>query len=143
MLQQSFVTQIADINTIQYDRLGAIRVEGDKLYKYVKFTGTNAAAAGDTVCYTDNTLTAVDKANASVGAGVVQGAVAAGSVQYGWIQIQGRCVINTLTSGANGNSLTSTGAGAGALIVAAAVTNQIVAVCVDSVNKVVDLEYPW
>jgi hypothetical protein len=146
MLQQQFVTPINDNSATQYEAvLGAIRIEGNRVYKYVKFTGTTAGSPGDSACYvlTDDSMTTVDFANSAIGAGISVGTVASGAVSYGWVQVDGPCTINTLSSGANGNQLTTTGASAKALKVVAAYTDQIAAVCFDATNKVVDLEFPW
>lgn len=146
MLKQTFQTALTDVWATQYDALGDIRVENGKVYKYVKFTGTTAFAAGDALCYTDNTCQIVDAANAAVGAGIAVAAVAAGTVQYGWIQIGGLCTLNQAiggTSPAAGNVLTNTAAAAKVLTKAAAVTDDAVAVAVDIANKIVQLVYPW
>lgn len=145
MLKQSFQTALTDVWATQYDALGDIRIENGKVYKYVKFSGTTAFAAGDALCYTDNTCTIVDAANAAVGAGIAVAANAA-LTGFGWIQIGGLATLNQAIGGttpAAGNVLTNTAAAAKVLTKAAAVTDDSVAVAVDIANKIVQLTYPW
>lgn len=140
-----FTTALTDIDTVPQEYLKAIREEYNASYIYVRFSGTTAVAAGDPVCYviTDTTFSTVDQANSVNGAGVAMAAHAAGSVTYGWIQVAGLSIpITTLTSGTAGQAVTSTGAGNGALIVAAAVTNQIVGWVANVAARTIFLNYP-
>lgn len=148
MLQQVFQTALTDVFSTQYDALGAIRIENSKVYKYVKFSGTTTVAAGDVMCYvvSDTSLQTVDGANSAVGAGMAMAAVASGTVQYGWIQIEGVATLNQGiggTSPAAGNQVTTTSASAGTVTKAAAVTDQIVGVVVVVASKIVDLQFPY
>jgi len=130
------------------EQLGTTREENQNSYKYVQFSGTTAASAGDFVCYvakgSDGNAFIVDKANTNLGAGVAMGAIASGSVQYGWIQIKGMATLNTaFTTGADNNTMTSVGATAGTIAVAAAVTNAMVGVAYDVAGKKVLLDCPY
>ena len=145
-IKKVFVTPLADSgSTSDKEGVGCLRFEGNKVYKWVKFTGTNAVAAGDAVCYvlTDLALTTVDKANTAVGAGVALAAHAAGTVEYGWIQIKGVYAgVTSVGAAATGNTITTTGSTAGNFKVAAAVTDCPMGVVADSGTKVVDLDCP-
>ena len=142
MLQHTFLTSLTDVWSTQYDRLGAIRVENDKTYKYVKFTGTTTIAVGDVVCYvaSDTTCQTVDGANTAVGAGVALAAVASGTVQYGWIQVSGVATLSTALAGtpAVGDELTTNGAAAPAVTKKTTNANaESFAVTVHVANKIV------
>jgi hypothetical protein len=99
-LAQSFKAQITDIDITPMEPLGIIRYTDNGVYKYVKFSGTTANAANDPVGYvvSDLTLQTVDGAvGTNYGAGIAQGAVVSGTVQYGWIQIGGVALANNTT----------------------------------------------
>jgi len=92
-----FTTALTDIDTTAQEPLGAIRDDVNHTYKYVKFSGTTAVAAGDFVAYvtTDANYQTVDGAATILGAGVAVAAHASGSVTYGWMQIKGVAVTTT------------------------------------------------
>jgi hypothetical protein len=158
---QGFVSALTDIDTYARDMVGSIRRELNGIYKYVQFgssiaTGPTAAIpAGSTVCYvlpagnaTLQRMMLCDSANSALGAGVAQGSVPAGQgLQFGWIQIRGTATLGAaLQSGAVGNNLSTTGAVALGMKVAAAVTDQIVAEAVDlttAAAPVVLLNFPY
>ena len=131
---ESFKSALGDVDITSIEPLGTIRYERNSVYKYVKFSGTTAVAIGDALCYviSDLNMQTVDAANSAIGAGIACAVVAAGTVQYGWMQIEGVAILSTTTGAAAGNQLTNTGASAHALAVAAAVTNQIVGVLVST-----------
>jgi hypothetical protein len=116
-----------------------LREDDNKVYKYVKFTGTTAIDAGDFLCYvtyaTDPTLTVVDGANGGslVGAGVALATVASGAVAYGWIQIRGVSVLEEAfaNSPSIGDALTHDGQAAGVLSTVSDADSQTVAICMD------------
>lgn len=149
MLKQTFVTPLTSVLPVaqaQQDTPGDLRIEGGKVYKYVTFSGTNAVAAGDVVCYTDTTELIVDHANAAVGAGVAMAAVASGSQQNGWILIEGKVTLSSGVGGttpANGNQVTTTAATAGTVTKAAAVTDQVVGTIIDVTNHVILAQFPY
>lgn len=127
--KQIFKSQLTDVDTSAMEPLGTIRFELNGVFKYVKFAGTNAVAAGDAVCYvaTDTNCQTVDGAQTNLAAGLAMAAVAtAGGVQYGWIQIKGVQQVNTswTVPGAVGNALTSVGAAYPALAASAAAASQ-------------------
>jgi hypothetical protein len=141
-----FTTALTDIDTAPQEYMGAIRDDYKTSYKYVKFSGTNAVAAGDPVCYviSDTTFVTVDQANSVNGAGIAMAAHASGSITYGWIQIKGLSgAITTLTSGTAGQSVTNTSASAAALKVTAAVTDQTVGTVANAGAKTIQLDYPY
>jgi hypothetical protein len=142
---QGFTTALTDIDTTPQEYLGVIREEYKASYKYVRFSGTLAVAAGDPCCYviTDTTFVTVDGTNSVNGAGIATAAHPAGSVSYGWIQVAGLSnPITTLTSGTAGQPVTNTGAGNAALVVAAAITNQVVGVVANAAARTIMLSYP-
>lgn len=147
--KQTFVTGLADYNTVNRDGLGTIRAENNAVYKYVQFTGTTAVNVGDAVCYvvaaSDGQAQIVDNANTAIGAGVSMVAVPTGTVAYGWIQIKGLAILARAFGGppVAGNSLTSIGAAIGVLQVASVLTNSLVAVCYDVTNRKALLDYPY
>lgn len=115
-----FVTALTEVTTTQKETLGKIRVEGNKVYKYVQIlntTATVAAVAGDIVAYfaatghsTNRVVTDKTDADAApVAAGAVQAAVAGvlAVAEYGWIQIKGPATLNTAIGGtpADGDQL--------------------------------------
>lgn len=134
MTAQSWKSAIGDQDATAQELLGSIREDDNKVYKYVKYSGTTATVAADFMCYvvTDETCTTVDKANSVLGAGVaITTNAATGTAYYGWIQIRGVATLSSaLTAGAAGNALTSIGSSAGKLDVSGAVTDQIAAICV-------------
>lgn len=152
-MKKIWSTRLTDFHTTDKEGIGAIRFEGAKIYKYVKYnsgTGTIAAVAGN-VCYYhgDDSYTATvcevtsdlsDSAN--LGAGVLMSAIPNGS--FGWIQIKGIATIApALTAGADGNALTAVGATDGTLDVAALVTDHICAIALDASAKIILCDFPW
>jgi hypothetical protein len=141
---------ITDVSTTAKFKLGTIA--GDigangpqKTYKYIQYrvnSGTNGVA-GEVAYYTANDgyetsyVTSDVSASSSIGAGVLQAAMA--STTYGWVQISGPATLSiALTAGADGNALTAPGATDGTLDVASAVTDAICAFAADaSANKIV------
>lgn len=128
---------------------------GGKIYKFVKFNngvGNVAAVVGNMAYYyavsgasagqiTEVTMDVTD--SGGIGAGMFMSVPADG--EYCWIQIKGPATLTTaLTSGADGNALTATGAGAdGTLAVSGAVTDTVCAYAVDATAKIVFLDCPF
>jgi hypothetical protein len=141
---------ITDVSTTAKFKLGTIA--GDigangpqKTYKYVNFfvnSGGNGVA-GQVAYYSVNNgyeqsaVTSDVSVSSTVGAGVLQAAMA--SATYGWVQIKGPATLSiALTAGADGNALTAPGATDGTLDVASAVTDAICAYAADvSAKKIV------
>lgn len=152
-VKKVFATRLADVSDTDKEGIGVIRIEGEKVYKWVTYntgTGTVAAVAGNTCVYHgDDAVVASTSADVTsditdgvVTAGVLQAAPTTG--QFCWIQIKGVAVLTTaLTAGADGNALTSVGAGDGTLDVSAAVTDHVAAVAIDASAKIVMLDCPW
>lgn len=142
---QSFKAALTDNDSTAQELLGTIRYDENGVYKYVKFSGTNAGAIGDFLCYvvSDVSNQTVDKANSVLGAGVLMGTVASGSVSYGWIKIAGLATLNVaLDSGDDGGALTNNGATAGTLKAIDATAEPQVAIAVDASAKIVALMCP-
>jgi hypothetical protein len=147
MSAQSWHAALTDVDTTAQVTLGMLREDDNKVYKYVKFSGTTAIDAGDFLCYltyaTNPLLQIVDGANGGslVGAGVALADVASGAVAYGWIQIRGVAVLEEAlaNSPAIGDALTHDGQSAGVLSTVSDVDSQVVAICVDATSKTVVL----
>lgn len=146
-IKKVFATRLDRVYDQDREGLGTIRFEGGNVYKWVKIVATANISAGDALCYnlTDTNLQTVDRANSAVGAGIAMAAVASGATKFGWIQTRGLATLaNTIagTSPAAGNAVTNTGAAAGVVTKAAAVTDCIVGYIVHAANKIVALSYP-
>ena len=146
MTAQSWKSALTDEDSSAQETLGTIREGDNKVYKYVKFSGTTAQTAGDFVCYvvTDETLQTVDKAASVLPAGVAMITHSGtGTAYYGWIQIRGVATLNVaLDAGADGDALTNDGATAGTLTVIDAHAEPQVAIALDISDKQVILMCP-
>lgn len=116
---------VGDVDIIG-DKIGDVRIEGNKLYKCVKFfndTATLASVAGDVVNYhaeTGHVTNTVSGVVAEAGtqrlcAGVQVAAAIAGVenvAYYGWVQVTGSVTLNTDIGGSagDGDPLTTDGA---------------------------------
>ena len=156
-IKRIFATALTETNTLDLEGVGAIRFEGNKVYKWVKFNngaGDVASIAGDVAYYYgvsgdavtggyENNEVTMDRTDAFLAAGVFQAIIADGS--FGWIQIKGPATLTqALTAGADGNKLTHVGASAdGALDVAAAVTDGHVAIATDASAKKIVCDFPF
>lgn len=145
-MKKVFVTALADVRDADVEGVGVVRQEGSQRFKWCKFSGANAVAAGDAVCYdvTDQNADTVDLANTGVGAGVAVAAHAAAKVSYGWVQTRGRCVLRSAFGGAVavGSVLTNVGAAAGIMQLTAAATSPPNGVVLHVANKVALLTFP-
>ena len=154
-MKKVFQTKLTDTSATDLEGIGVLRFEGAKVYKWVSYnagTGTVAAVAGNTVVYHgDNAVVAdsaadvtMDFTDGVICAGVLQAIIADG--EFGWIQIKGVAVLTTaLTAGADGDQLTTVGAGDGTLdvVITGAVNGNIAAYAVDASAKIVLLDCPW
>jgi len=154
-MKKVWSTRLTDTSITDKEGIGAIRFEGAKIYKYVKYnsgSGPVAAVAGNMAYYHgDDAYTATaaevtsdltDAAAAPIAAGMLMAVIATGS--YGWVQIKGVATLTTaLTAGADGNALTAVGSTDGTLDVSALVTDHICAVALDASAKIVLLDCPW
>jgi hypothetical protein len=125
------------------------------VYKFVQYEAGAAAAAGvaGEVAYyyapsgasagSSTVVTSDLSDSAGVGAGVLQASLADG--EYGWIQIKGAATLSiALTAGADGDSLTPTGAGDGTLDLAAAVeTDHVCATALDASVPIIMCDFPY
>ena len=125
---------------------------GGRFYKFVQYDAGTAAAAGVTgeVAYYNGTgaygtfvVTSDVSDTNGVGAGVLQASPA--DQEYCWVQIKGPATLSiALTAGANGDSLTPTGAGDGTLDLAtAAETDHICAQVDDAATNKIVCDFPW
>jgi hypothetical protein len=125
---------------------------GGKVYKFVQYDAGTAAVAGvaGEVTYYNGTgaygtfiVTSDVSDTNGVGAGVLQAAAA--DQEYCWVQIKGPATLSiALTAGANGDSLTPTGAGDGTLDLAtAAETDHICAQVDDAATNKIVCDFPW
>lgn len=153
-LQQVFQTPLDEVSSVRKEKLGAIRWEADKAYKYIQYesgAGGIAAAAGKACYYYaaagvsagDLTKVTCDLSDsAEIGAGILQGAPADG--EYGWIQIKGPATLSVaLTAGGDGDPLTPTGAGDGTLDLSAALTDHVCAQALDASAKIILCDFPY
>jgi len=96
----AFHPALTDLDTTPQVAVGGILEADNKMYKYVKFTGTNAVAVGDLVGYVASLdMNTVDGAVGVGPAGVALAVVATGTVVYGFIQIRGTCVAASAIAG--------------------------------------------
>ena len=154
-IKRVFVTPLDDASTTDKEGLGTIRWEGNKCYKYILYENGTAAVAGvaGEVAYYDeddgpitNVVTSdLSDATGEVGAGVLQAALDSGAAGYGWIQIKGPATLTiALTAGADGDSLTPSGAGDGTLdLLDAAETDHNCAQAVDATAKIIACDFPF
>ncbi len=139
-MKKVFQTALTDLKTTDVESVGTLRFEGNKVYKWVQFSGVTAVVAGTLVCYNTTVganlgVTGVDGANSVVAAGIAQVAVGTGTVQYGWIQVAGPVAFQGTITGAAGAGLTANGATAGNLVVTSGVIPQF-AILLDATNKI-------
>lgn len=119
---------LSRIDTAELIPLGQHRMEGGKIYKYVKFNdgaANEAGVAGEVAYYylldgyknnevTSDLSDSGGGVGKEVGAGVLVAALL--NTNFGWIQIKGPATLTiALTAGADGNPLTPTGATNGTL----------------------------
>lgn len=125
---------------------------GGKVYKFVLYNAGTAAAAGvanevayyyQAGSYKNFEVTSDVSDGVGLGAGVLQSAPADG--EYCWIQIKGPATLaGALTAGADGDSLTPTGAGDGNLDLAVAgETDHICAQVDDASAFEIACDFPW
>lgn len=158
--KQVFQTGLTDVKfnptNVYPEQLGTIRMENNKVYKYVAFSGTTIVAVGDVVCYvvyaSSHDGTIVDSANTVEGAGVAQAAVpvgtaASGALAYatGWIQIQGIATVSTTVAGsaAAGDAVTTASASTSQLTKNAGAATQVVGTLRDATAKVIWANFPY
>lgn len=154
-LKRVFATGLTETSDYDKEGVGAIRIEGNKVYKWVKYdqgAGAVAAVAGNIAYYTkddvaskgyENHVVTSDLSDSyNLGAGVLQAVIP--NNNWGWIQIRGYALITpALTAGADGNALTAVGATDGTLDVSAAVTDAVVALAADVTAKKIICLFPW
>lgn len=153
---QSFAQGLTEVSTTEKCILGSIRIEGNKVYKYVKFLNTTATVAGvaNDVCaytlagYAAHTVCQdmSDAATKPIGAGALQAAVTgtAGTSYYIWVQIKGPVTINTNLGGTptDGDALFK-GTTDLALTLATAADDPVCAYADDDSAQLVALDCVW
>lgn len=158
-IKRIWATRLTDVSATDKEGIGAIRFEGAKIYKYIQYNQGAAAlagAAGDFVGYSAYTATNIqvtpDVSDVLGAGGMPAGALVAAMthLQFGWIQIRGRCVLSTAIGGtpANGSPITQVGAADRATTRAnesdtAAVYKTVAAHCIDAAARVVSLACPF
>jgi hypothetical protein len=154
-IKQAFASRLTDVDSVAREQLGAIRFEGNKVYKYVEFknaTATVAAGAGSLVAYfaatgyannrvvADNTD--ADAAVSCAGATLATITGTLGVSYYCWIQIKGHITLDTAVgSGAAGSPFYLTSTDKTAAIMSA-VTQQKAGVSMNATTGVV-LDCPF
>lgn len=156
-IKKIFATGLTETSTIDKEGVGAIRREGNRTYKWVKFNngaGNVASVAGNFAYYYgvsgdaadgdgyENNIVTMDLTDGFMTAGVFQAIIADSS--YGWVQIQGPALVTTaFKAGSDGNAMTITGASVdGTLDVSAAVTDEQAGVATDISGKLIALTCP-
>lgn len=152
-MKRVFVTPLDAVNTTDKEGVGTLRFEGNKIYKYMQYVEGTAAVdgvAGEVAYYfedsgpIDNKVTSdLSDATGEVGAGVLQANMS--DLEYGWFQIKGPATLTlALTAGADGDSLTPTGAGDGTLdLSVAAETDHICAQAIDASVDIICCDFPF
>ena len=156
-IKRIFATALTETSTIDLEGVGAIRREGNKTYKWIKYNngaGDVASVVGDVGYYYgvsgdavtggyENSEVTMDLTDGYIGAGVFQSIIADGS--FGWIQVRGAATTTTAPkAGADGDALTMIGATTdGTLDVAALVTDAIVAFATDISAKKMICMFPY
>lgn len=123
-LKASFITGLTDVDSTDREGVGALRLEGNSWYKYVKFlndTATVALVQGDVVAYAALTgygasVVVGDLTDADarpIAAGVAWGTVAgvADTGYFGWIKIKGPATIPTAIESSNDGTPVAAGDG--------------------------------
>lgn len=152
-MKRVFSTKLTEVSTTDKEGVGTLRWEGNKCYKYVQYIEGTAAVdgvAGEVAYYYGNdgpsdyqVSSDLSDCTGELGAGVLQAAMS--DQEYGWVQIKGVATLSiALTAGADGDSLTPTGAGDGTLDLAvAAETDHICAQAVDASAKLILCDFPF
>lgn len=137
--KESFVQSLTEVSSTAKEKLGTIRDEGEKIYKYIQYsvgTGSIAGTAGRMAVYRQTGADFIVTCDVSDGDGVVAGQLTATmtDLQFGWIQIQGlsSSLQTNVVSGAAGNAMTASSTTDGTLKVAGAVTDFVCGVLVDA-----------
>ena len=141
-IKQIWATGLLDTTDFNAEGLGAIRFEGNKVYKYVQNTDTAVLTVGHFVSYEgvagyDTALVHNDNGATDVGAGAAVSAIPISG--FGWIQVQGPAVLTT-TGLTDGDPITKGATGIVAAV--AAFTEQVVGVAYDSANGQYLLDCP-
>ena len=152
-MKRVFLTPLDAVSTTDKEGVGTLRWEGNKCYKYMQYIEGTAAVdgvAGEVAYYyedsgpIDNKVSSdISDCTGDVGAGVLQAAMS--DLEYGWFQIKGPATLSiALTAGADGDSLTPTGAGDGTLDLAVAgETDHICAQAIDASAKIIACDFPF
>lgn len=130
----------ASTEDLKKDKLGDIRIEGNKKYKCVQYndgSGPVALAVGDVVFYSDyenNIVTPdlTDVVGCAAGVSMAALSTVTNDGDRFWIQISGVATLAVdVAAGAVGNALTHVGAADKTLDVSALVTDPVVAYLID------------
>ena len=155
--KQSFITGLAEVSTTEKDTLGDIRIEGNKVYKYVQYKATAIACIAGRMAgfYTPDghklnqvTLDTSDQeATATLlAAGVTQAVIPTDG--FGWIQVAGNALMTVaIVAAADGDPLTLVGATADIgdldLHITAVSNSHLCAWAGDVSDKEIIVDCPW
>lgn len=160
-MREIFKTKLTDVTTDDRDGVGSIRIENNKVYKYVRVqntTATVAGASGDPVAYFadtghDDSRVVIDLTDADaipICAGFLLATITGtlATAYYCWIQLTGAVTVTVaITSGADGAPvyLTTTDKTlAKAVEVDSAGTYKVVCgIAKDASDKTIIADCPW
>lgn len=155
-IKRVFATSLTETSLVDMEGVGAIRFEGNKIYKWVKYDEGTAAldiAAGDFLNYKAatgyglNTVVAdTTDADATTpfGAGVAMAAVTVTDT-YMWIQIKGSTTLTLDPTGTPGdsNALVPSATDKAMAIATASDVEHVCGHTIDDSAKLVYLDCPW
>lgn len=152
-IKRVFATALTETSTVDLEGVGAIRFEGGKVYKWVKYSsgsGPVAAAAGKAAVYVADTgyganvvtMDFSDGGARRIGAGVLQAVIANNS--FGWIQIKGFAALASggVSGTTDGANLTCDGAADG-ILDDVATLEQRCAIAVDASADEIVCDFPF
>lgn len=110
-IKKVFATRLSDVDVVDREGVGTIRIEGNRVYKYLKIlnvTATVAGVAGDAIGYGadkyDLNTAVIDESDADtipIPAGILCGTVAGvlATAYYCWSQIVGPAIVTVTVAG--------------------------------------------
>lgn len=155
-IKKVFATDLTETKTFDAEGLGTIRIEGNKVYKWVKYddgTGNLDIVAGDFLNYKaadgyENNVVVADTTDADsttpFGAGVAVAAVTVTDT-YMWIQVKGLVTLSLDPTGsaADSNALVPSATDKAMAIATSSDVEHICGHTMDDSAKKVVLDCPW